>query len=140
MPGRSLQCSRRSGMPAGSAIQVKPRRRVYHSVQTYAVGQFLKNLEERPVVDLHHQVSIEAIPAKVYAALVTSDGNRGWWTADSAVETQVGGAAVFGFDGRAMIFHMTVERLVPNAELVMSCRGDHPEWQGTRLTRNRISG
>jgi uncharacterized protein YndB with AHSA1/START domain len=86
------------------------------------------------MVDLHHQVPINADPAKVYAAIATSEGNRGWWTADSTVESKVGGKATFGFDKRGTVFHMTVDKLVSGQEIVMSCRGDPEEWNGTTLT------
>lgn len=86
------------------------------------------------MVDLHHQVPIQASPAKVYAAISTAAGNRGWWTADSKVEQKAGGKAAFGFDNQGMVFHMTVDKLTPNKEVVMSCHGDHPEWAGTTLT------
>ena len=86
------------------------------------------------MVVLHHQVPIEASPAKVYAAISTSEGNRGWWTADSKVDQKTGGKAAFGFDKREMVFNMTVDKLIPNEEVVMSCHGDHPEWNGTTLT------
>ena len=86
------------------------------------------------MVDLNHQIPISATAAKVYAAIATTDGNRGWWTADSRVDTRIGGHAEFGFDHRGMVFHMTLDRLTPNREVVMSCRGDHPEWNGTTLT------
>jgi hypothetical protein len=31
------------------------------------------------MVDLNHQIPISAAAAKVYAAIATTDGNRGWW-------------------------------------------------------------
>ena len=86
------------------------------------------------MVVLHHRVPIEASPAKVYSAISTSEGNRGWWTADSKVDQKVGGKAAFGFDKREAVFNMTVDKLTPNKEVVMSCHGDHPEWNGTTLT------
>jgi uncharacterized protein YndB with AHSA1/START domain len=82
---------------------------------------------------LHHLVPIKASPEKVYAAVATQAGNRGWWTADSMVEDRVGGKAAFGFDKRANIFRMTIDKLEPGKEVVMSCHGDSPEWNGTTL-------
>ena len=82
---------------------------------------------------LHHFVPINAAPEKVYAAIATEAGNRGWWTADSVVAKKVGGKATFGFDKRGMVFHMTIDQLEPGKKVVMSCRGDHPEWAGTTL-------
>jgi hypothetical protein len=29
---------------------------------------------------------------------------------------------------------MILDRLIPDQEVLMSCRGDHPEWSGTTLT------
>jgi len=90
------------------------------------------------MVDLHHQVPINASPAKVYAAIATSEGNRGWWTADSTVDSKIGGDATFGFDQRGTVFHMTINKL-SDREVVMSCRGDPAEWNGTTLAW-RIEG
>jgi len=85
------------------------------------------------MVDLTHQVPITAPAARVFAAVATAEGNRGWWTADSAVEPKVGGSAQFGFEKRAAVFHMRIDRLVPGRELVMSCTSGPAEWVGTTL-------
>ncbi len=84
--------------------------------------------------DLMHQIPIEAPPDKVYAALATQDGLRGWWTADTVAGSRVGGRAEFGFDRRSVVFRMTIEELEPGQRVVWSCHGDHDEWRGTRLT------
>jgi uncharacterized protein YndB with AHSA1/START domain len=85
------------------------------------------------MVTLHHLVPIKAAPDKVFAAIATQAGNRGWWTADSTVEKKPGGKAEFGFDKRQNVFRMTIDKLEPNKTLVMSCHGDQPEWVGTTL-------
>ncbi|HEY2275338.1 MAG TPA: SRPBCC domain-containing protein [Steroidobacteraceae bacterium] len=85
------------------------------------------------MVDLKHQVPINAPAARVFAAVATAEGNRGWWTADSAVDARVGGKAEFGFDKRAVVFNMRIDRLVPDQEVAMSCTGGPPEWTGTTL-------
>jgi uncharacterized protein YndB with AHSA1/START domain len=86
------------------------------------------------MAEIKHQISIDASPAKVYAALATQAGLRGWWTADAVAEEKVGGKAQFGFDTRLIVFRMTVEKLDPGKDVVWSCHGDHPEWAGTKLT------
>jgi uncharacterized protein YndB with AHSA1/START domain len=86
------------------------------------------------MVSLHHQVPIAASAEIVFAAVASSKGNRGWWTADSEVDERVGGKAEFGFDRRVMVFRMSVDKLAPGKGVVMSCHGDHPEWNGTTLT------
>jgi uncharacterized protein YndB with AHSA1/START domain len=86
------------------------------------------------MAELRHQIPIKAAPQKVYAAIATQAGLRGWWTADSRAEEEVGGQAEFGFDRRGMVFRMDIQQLDPGKRVVWSCRGDHPEWNGTVLT------
>ncbi len=86
--------------------------------------------------DLTHQIPIKAAPEKVYAALTTEEGLRGWWTADSKADDRVGGKAEFGFDKRGTVFHMTIDVVQPPRVVVWSCSGDDPEWKGTTLTWN----
>ena len=86
------------------------------------------------MAELKHQINIGAAPQRVYAAIATQSGLRGWWTADSKVDEKVGGKAEFGFDKRGMVFCMTIEKLDPGKQVVWSCHGDHPEWNGTVLT------
>ena len=52
------------------------------------------------MVNLKHQIRIEAAPETVYAAVATQAGLRGWWTADTKTDGKVGGKAEFGFDKR----------------------------------------
>lgn len=84
--------------------------------------------------DLLHEITIEAGPEKVYAALTTQKGLRGWWTADTIAEERAGGDAQFGFDRRGTVFNMKIEELVPPVRVVWSCHGEHEEWKGTRLS------
>ena len=86
------------------------------------------------MVDLHHEISIDASPVKVYEAITTQEGLRGWWTADTETEDRVGGLAEFGFYKRQFFFRMRVDELTPEKRVVWSCLGDHDEWKGTRLT------
>jgi len=85
------------------------------------------------MAEIKHQIPIKAAPEKVYAALATQKGLRGWWTADTKADEKAGGEAEFGFERRGMIFRMTIEKLDPGKQVVWSCHGDHPEWNGTRL-------
>ena len=85
------------------------------------------------MTELHHSIPINASPAKVYQAISSQEGFRGWWTADAKAESKVGGVAEFGFDNRSMVFRMKVEALDPGKRVRLSCDGDHPEWKGTVL-------
>jgi uncharacterized protein YndB with AHSA1/START domain len=86
------------------------------------------------MAELKHLIPIDATPAKVFAALATQAGLRGWWTADAMVDEKVGGEAKFGFDKRKMVFRMKIEKLKPGEGVVWTCHGDQPEWTGTTLT------
>jgi uncharacterized protein YndB with AHSA1/START domain len=85
------------------------------------------------MAEIRHLISIEAPPQKVYAALATQAGLRGWWTADTTADDKQGGKAEFGFDRRGMTFRMSIDRLDPNKQVVWTCHGDNPEWVGTTL-------
>ena len=86
------------------------------------------------MADLRHQISINARPGDVYAALATAKGLRSWWTADSRSDETIGGKAEFGFSKRANVFHMTIQALDPGKRVVWTCQGNNPEWIGTTLT------
>lgn len=88
------------------------------------------------MADALHQIQIEATPERVFAAITTSAGLRGWWTDDSVAEPRVGSTAEFGFGNRATVFRMRIAELKPNARVVWECLGDVDEWNGTRLTWN----
>lgn len=83
---------------------------------------------------LKHQVSVDASPEKLYAAVATQKGMKRWWTADTRMQEKAGGKAEFGFDRRGMVFRMKIEKLVPGRKVIMTCYGNHPEWKGTKLT------
>src|SRR6516164_6668807 len=56
------------------------------------------------MAEFKHQIPISAPAEKVYAALATSAGLKGWWTADSKADEKVAGKAEFGFDRRSVGF------------------------------------
>lgn len=85
------------------------------------------------MAEIKHQILVNSTPEKVYAALVTQAGLRSWWTADTHADGRAGGKAEFGFDSRAVVFRMKIEKLEPGRRVVWTCHGDHPEWAGTEL-------
>jgi uncharacterized protein YndB with AHSA1/START domain len=92
------------------------------------------------MTDLRHIVPIDATPDKVYAAVATQAGMRSWWTADTRMDEKVGGKAEFGFEKHQMVFRMTVDKLEPGRCVMMSCHGDQPEWNGTKLRWDIVKG
>ena len=83
--------------------------------------------------ELLHQVTIEAPVQKVFDALTTQKGLKGWWTADVEAEPRRGSTAIFGFGGRGTVFHMLIDELAPPKRLKWLCSSDNEEWEGTEL-------
>lgn len=82
--------------------------------------------------DLNHRIGIAAPADKVYKALTTSQGIKGWWTVDVKMEDTVRGHAVFGFDGQTKILKMRIEQLEPGALVQWKCvEGTPKQWVGT---------
>ena len=83
--------------------------------------------------NMHHEVEIDASPEKVYEAITTQAGLRGWWTEDSVATPCVRSVAEFGFYNRRFLFRMRIEELTPGKKVVWTCLEGHDEWKGTRL-------
>jgi len=77
--------------------------------------------------DILHRVGVDARPERVFAALTTVDGLRGWWVSQTAGDAGVGGTIDFGF------CRMQVEEAV--LDLVRwHCVQGPEEWVGTSVT------
>jgi uncharacterized protein YndB with AHSA1/START domain len=86
-------------------------------------------------------VDIAAAPARIYEAITTTAGQRGWWTTDCEVGNAVGDEAVFRFNpmgggGGTMEVRFRIDRLAPGEAVEWTCIGqqNNPEWQGTRVS------
>ena len=84
--------------------------------------------------DIRHEIKIDAPPERVFAALSTERGFRGWWTRDVKFEPRVGRVAEFGFYRRAVIFRMKITALTPPTRMRWTCLSGPPEWKGTNLS------
>ena len=73
------------------------------------------------MADSLHEISIAASPERVFAAWTTQEGLASWWTSDCTVAKDVGGVNVFGFQGRAVLFHFHIDALVAP---------QHVQWTG----------
>jgi len=69
------------------------------------------------MADMHHEIQIAASPDKIYDAIATVEGLRGWWTGDSIAEPRVGSTAKFGFYDRRFLFRMRIEELIPGKKV-----------------------
>jgi uncharacterized protein YndB with AHSA1/START domain len=86
------------------------------------------------------QVEIAAPVAKVFAAITTEKGLKGWWTTTCDAGAGVGSRATFRFGKTHNV--MLTEKLSPNQEVVWKCLEQHheaaelnrkDEWAGTKV-------
>ena len=85
------------------------------------------------MIIMPHQITINATPEKVYEAITTSEGFKGWWTTDAKAEPQVGSIAEFGFYNRKAVFKMHIDQLEPGKMVEWTAQHDMPGWKGTKI-------
>jgi len=85
--------------------------------------------------NIANEVKIDAVPSKVYDALSTEEGYRGWWTKDCDVDPRPGGEAEFRFNEGQVAMRFRFDALDPESGVRMTCIGhkNNDEWQGTKL-------
>lgn len=85
-------------------------------------------------------VVLAATPDRVYAALTTPEGLRGWWTTDCDVATTLGGESTFRFG--ETFARMRIDALDPGRAVRWTCTAQHhaapglaraDEWVGTHV-------
>ena len=93
------------------------------------------------------KITIDAPPSKVYAALTTEEGLRGWWTDNCEVGDGPGAQSTFRFGKTYSVVRM--EKLVPEQAVHWHCVEyflDFPmvsktdEWVGTSMVFNLTAG
>ena len=77
--------------------------------------------------DILHRIGINARPEKVFAALATLEGVRGWWVSTAKGDAKKGGTVDFGF------CDMKVAAADPGARVHWQCAGGPAEWVGTEV-------
>lgn len=95
----------------------------------------LANLEAFMNV-IREEIRIAAPPAKVYEALTTEAGYRGWWNTKAEVGAAVGDEARLHFNkgGTPVAMRYRIEALQPGELVRWHCVGhDFAEWVGTTL-------
>jgi uncharacterized protein YndB with AHSA1/START domain len=78
--------------------------------------------------DILHRVGINAPPERVYKALSTIDGLRGWWVAETSGDPGAGDTIDFGF------CRMRVVDAVPGQRIAWHCIHGPEEWVGTDVS------
>ncbi|MCU1281611.1 MAG: hypothetical protein JWM53_5157 [bacterium] len=81
------------------------------------------------------RVRFNAPPARVFNAITTLDGLRGWWTPFVQGEPLVGGDVRFEFEGLSQHIIMHVDEATPTSSVRWTCRihSELPEWRDTRV-------
>jgi uncharacterized protein YndB with AHSA1/START domain len=75
-----------------------------------------------------HRVGINAKPEKVFAALTTIEGLRGWWLSTTTGNAEKGGLVDIG------VFDMKVLEAEPGKLVHWRCTRGPDEWLDTELT------
>lgn len=85
--------------------------------------------------DIRHQISIQAPPQRVLAAITTEAGLRAWWTANCTVKPEVGFINIFRFNNGTLEFHFRVDEQSPRhvAWTCVPAPKVPDEWVDTRL-------
>lgn len=85
------------------------------------------------MADILHQITIEATPSDIYAALTTINGIKNWWTDACELASQEGGQCKFWFDQKSTVLTMRAQRLLPDQRVFWRCIGGPKEWVNTEL-------
>jgi uncharacterized protein YndB with AHSA1/START domain len=85
--------------------------------------------------DILHLVRIRANPERVYEALTTTAGVRGWWTRDADLDATVGGSGTFRFYGGHGVTIVRLDELVPARRVAWSVQSANApgDWTGTTI-------
>jgi uncharacterized protein YndB with AHSA1/START domain len=82
---------------------------------------------------IKHYLLIKAEPDKVYKAITTTVGLRGWWTVEAKADEKVGGIAEFTF-GKRYHNEMRITDLEMNKKVEWECIVGDKEWVGTTFS------
>ena len=82
------------------------------------------------MANIKHYLLIKALPEKVYKALTSTEGVRGWWTLEAKTDEQVGGVAEFIF-GEQYHNKIRITKLLDNNKVEWECIQGDKEWIGT---------
>jgi len=82
------------------------------------------------MASIKHYLLIKTLPEKVYKAITTTEGLKGWWTLNANAEEKVGGVAEFIFGDQ---YHnkMNVTDLEQSKKVEWKCFQGDKEWIDT---------
>lgn len=83
--------------------------------------------------NIRHNLTIEVPIERVYEAITSENGLKGWWTTNTMAKPELGYINHFRF-GEEYFNKMKILNLIDSSLIEWECvDGDH-EWVGTRLT------
>ena len=85
------------------------------------------------MADIRHRVGINAPAERVYEALSTIDGVRGWWSSDAEGDAGPGGRLRFSFGAPEPIAEFEVVDATPTSHVAWKCLEGPGEWVGTTV-------
>ena len=86
------------------------------------------------MADILHEVTINASPKQVYAALTRQDGLQSWWTEHAEAKAAVGTVSTFSFYGGMAVFKLSVDELEPDSQVQWGVQQGPPGWENTHIT------
>jgi len=86
------------------------------------------------MVDIWHEVEIEAKPEAVYKALTEQNDLSNWWTRRVKAEPKTGTASEFGFEGGRSFIKTKITKLDPGKQVYWDIVGaGAPDWTNTHV-------
>lgn len=85
---------------------------------------------------IRHDLTTSASPRKVFEALTTVDGLRGWWAKNADIGKGEGATHELRFDkgGQTVVMRFAVQALEPDRGVRWLCTENaNPVWKGTEL-------
>ncbi|MGG0174822.1 SRPBCC family protein [Gottfriedia acidiceleris] len=85
------------------------------------------------MVNMPHQITINATPEKVFEAITTTEGIKSWWSTDAKAEPQLGSITEVAFYNRQAVFQLQVDQIENGKLLEWTALHDMPAWKGTKI-------
>ncbi|MEH7351884.1 SRPBCC family protein [Gottfriedia acidiceleris] len=85
------------------------------------------------MINMPHQITINATPEKVFEAITTTEGIKSWWSTDAKAEPQLGSMTEVAFYNRQAVFQLQVDEIEPGKLLEWTAIHDMPAWKGTKI-------
>jgi uncharacterized protein YndB with AHSA1/START domain len=96
----------------------------------------MKKIKEKDgtmMINMPHQITINAAPEKIFDAITTTEGIKGWWSTDAKAEPQLGSLTEVAFYNRQAIFQLHVNQLESGKLVEWIAQHDMPAWKGTKI-------